>query len=292
MATKKASTKPKAASKTSTASSSKDKETVVSKAQTFLALILVITVINSLLLLGLIFAGGSSSGSSAKIDDISVKMDAIDEFYTQYVDGYVSPTGDSGNQAPPAGQPSGNQQAPQNPTGLQVNVEGEPFLGDANAEVVIAEFSDYECPFCKRFFDNTYPQLKEEYIDTGKVKFVFKDFPLGFHPEAKPAAIAANCVYTQLGNEAYFEFHDLLFNNQQQLSSDNYRTWAEQVGADLSAYDTCIEDPSVAEEIDGDLAEGQELGVSGTPSFIIGDELVVGAQPYSVIREVIESKLN
>lgn len=97
---------------------------------------------------------------------------------------------------------------------VTVSLDDDPVMGNSNAPVTMVEFSDYECPFCKRYFEQTYPQLKKDYIDTGKVKLVYRDLPLSFHePAASVEANAANCVREQKGDEAYFKMHDLLFKN-------------------------------------------------------------------------------
>src|SRR3989344_7763193 len=101
---------------------------------------------------------------------------------------------------------------PQQPTNGKASLDGDPVLGDANAPVTMIEFSDYECPFCKRHFQDTFPQIKSEYIDTGKVKLVFRDLPLSFHdPLATKEAMAANCSREQGGDSTYFKFHDAIF---------------------------------------------------------------------------------
>lgn len=97
---------------------------------------------------------------------------------------------------------------------VDVSIEGEPYIGQNDAPVTVVEFTDFQCPFCKRAFDNNWEQLKEEYVDTGKVKYVVRDFPLSFHQNAESAAIAANCAFDQGGNDAYFTYHDILFENQ------------------------------------------------------------------------------
>lgn len=93
----------------------------------------------------------------------------------------------------------------------QVSMDDDPVLGNANAPITIIEFSDYECPFCKRFYDQTFGQIKKDYIDTGKVKFIYRDYPLSFHPGAEPAAQAANCAGEQ---GKYWEMHDKIFQAQ------------------------------------------------------------------------------
>ena len=220
-----------------------------------------------------------------KIDSIEGKVNRIDNFFASNVQNYGS---GSGNEQQAAPTPSA---VPSQPVG-EPDIQGEPTLGDANAPVTIVEYSDYECPFCARFYSQTLGQLKREYIDTGKVKFVYKDFPLDFHQNAKPAAIAANCVFKELGDMKYFEYHDIIFENQQSLNAQNLKKWALEVGASQSAYDTCIKDPQMAAEVDEDMREGSSFGVSGTPSFLINGELIVGAVPYSQIKQAIDSKLS
>src|SRR3989344_9492200 len=109
-----------------------------------------------------------------------------------------------------ANQPG--QQIPSPSARAEVSIDDDPILGNKNAPVTIIEFSDYQCPFCRKFWTETFNQLKAEYIDTGKVKFVYRDFPLtSIHPAAEPAAEAANCVRELGGDEAYYKMHDKIF---------------------------------------------------------------------------------
>lgn len=160
--------------------------------------------------------------------------------------------------------------------------------GDANAPVTIIEFSDYECPFCGRAFQQTYPLIKENYIDTGKVRYVFRDFPLSFHPNAQKAAEAARCAGDQ---DKYWEMHDKLFQNQATLSVDNYKKWARELGLNGATFDSCLSSNKYADEVQADLAYGSSLGVSGTPAFFINGQMVSGAQPYSVFQQTIDAEL-
>lgn len=249
---------------------------------TAVLVLMVIQVILSIGILAVVMSGSSAgidSNTQKQIDSINSKVSDIDSFFRENVQGYGSGTGsgNSGNE---------NEAAP-----VEIGIEGEPMLGDPNAPITIVEFSDYECPFCKRFFEQTYGQIKAEYIDTGKAKLVFKDFPLGFHEMAQPAAVAAECVYRELGDVKYFEMHDKIFENQEQLSEQNLKAWALEVGASENSYDQCVSNPEVVAEVQGDLAEGSQNGVSGTPSFFIDGELIVGAQPFSAFKQIIDSKL-
>jgi protein-disulfide isomerase len=169
-------------------------------------------------------------------------------------------------------------------------VDDDPVLGNPNAPVTIIEFSDYECPFCGRFYSDTLGQIKSQYIDTGKVKFVYRDFPLSFHLQAEPAAIAANCAGEQ---GKYFEYHDLIFSNGGAAgkTQTNYESWATQLGLDVQAWKTCTLDPAQRQEVQKDMADGAAAGVRGTPGFVINGQLVSGAQPFSVFQQIIEAEL-
>lgn len=170
--------------------------------------------------------------------------------------------------------------------------DDDAMVGDPNAPVTMIEFSDYECPFCKRHFDQVYPQIKEKYVDTGKVKVIFRDFPLSFHPNAEPAAIAAECVGEQLGDAKYFEYHDKLFANNTNLTAANLKSWAEELGANGSSFDNCINDEATKAEVQADLADGQKAGITGTPGFLINNKRISGAQPFSAFESAIEEALN
>ena len=168
-------------------------------------------------------------------------------------------------------------------------VDDDPYLGKDNAPVVIVEFSDYQCPFCSRFYTETLSQIKTQYIDTGKVKFVYRDFPLSFHPEALPAATAVNCAEEQ---GKFWEFHNKVFENQQTISAANYKLWAEELGLDVAKWETCTKDTKVKAEIQKDFNDGTAAGVQGTPAFIINGKIVSGAQPFTAFSQVIEAELS
>ena len=123
------------------------------------------------------------------------------------------------------------QQLPSEPSKVQASVDDDAVLGDKDAEVTIIEFSDYQCPFCGRFWSETLPLLKSQYIDTGKVKLVFRDFPLtSIHPNAQPAAEGAECVRDKGGDTAYWKIHDKIFENQASLNLEKIKAWAKELG--------------------------------------------------------------
>lgn len=194
---------------------------------------------------------------------------------------------------------------PQPPTKGVASVDNDPVMGNKNAPVTIIEFSDYECPFCKRHFDETLPQLVKTYVDTGKVKIVYRDFPLSFHdPMATKEAVAANCARKQGGDSKYFQFHDEIFkrtiSNGNGLNDEKIQIIAKDLGLNTSTFTSCLSDQAQTNEVKKDIADGTAAGASGTPTFVIGKttsdgkiegDLVVGAQPFAAFQAVIDPML-
>ncbi len=174
-----------------------------------------------------------------------------------------------------------------------IPITGAPELGSASAPVLMIEYSDYECPFCQRYIIKTFPQIKENYIDAGKVHYIFKDFPLSFHAQAHIAAEAARCAGDQ-GD--YWGMHDLLFQNQGAWTNnsavDFFKQYAQQIGLELGEFSSCLESGIHADAVDLDLQEGLSVGVTGTPAFFVGGQFISGAQPYEVFAQAIEAALN
>ena len=175
---------------------------------------------------------------------------------------------------------------------VEVSEDDDPVLGNADAPVTIIEFSDYQCPYCEKFWSETLPLIKKNYIDTGKARIIYRDFPLSsIHPMAQPAAEAAECVRKISGGSdvAYFKYHDKIFANQASLSESNLKSWAKQMGYSI---DSCLDSGEFADEVLGDMQDGSAAGISGTPGFIINGIPVSGAQPYSVFEQIIEGELS
>ncbi len=172
-------------------------------------------------------------------------------------------------------------------------LDGAYVLGSATAPVTIIEYSDFQCPFCGRFFTQTFPQLKKDYIDTGKVKLIYRHFPLSFHKNAMNAALAAECAGEQ---GKFYTYHDLLFENQgawENLANprDVFLGYARKLGLDEATFTACYETQKYKKKIQSELAEGQQKGVSGTPTFFINGQRLVGAQPFSAFKAVIDAAL-
>ncbi|MBU1018033.1 DsbA family protein [Patescibacteria group bacterium] len=174
---------------------------------------------------------------------------------------------------------------------IDVSIDDDAMKGDKNAPVTIVEFSDFECPFCSRFYRDTLPDILSEYVDQGKVRFVYRDFPLGFHQNARSASIAAECMKDQGNDKLYYKMHDKIYENQTALSVDNLKKWAVELGADAGEFNTCLDTEKFADEINKDFEDGQGYGVTGTPAFFINGRLVSGAQPFSVFKGIIDEEL-
>lgn len=178
---------------------------------------------------------------------------------------------------------------------VDVSVDDDPFIGNKNAPVTMIEFSDFQCPFCRKFMTDTLPQIKKEYIDTGKVKFVYRDFPLSFHSGAAPAAEGAECAEDQ---GKFWEMHDAIFNEQEKQGSGtiqfgvaDVKKWAAQTGLDTAKFNQCLDSGKYKAEVEKDIADGSAAGVGGTPSIFINGRLVVGAQPFAAFKVVIDQLL-
>lgn len=176
-----------------------------------------------------------------------------------------------------------------------IDLGGRPRLGSSQAPVAMVEFTDFECPFCRRHQLTTAGRLREAYIDTGKVLYVVMDYPLAFHAHARGAAVAARCAGRQ---DQYWTMHDALFSRTAALGPALYRELAAGLELDLDRFDACLADAAVRREVEQDLALGDRLGVQGTPAFFIGPlagdrlvdgRLITGAQPYETFAEAIES---
>jgi len=197
--------------------------------------------------------------------------------------------GDTPTAAAPTDMPKQDTKEPEPQLTVDdVDLEGVPFLGEEDAEITMVIYDDFECPFCSRFEQQAWLKIKENYIDTGKAKFYYKHFPLGFHAHAQIAAEASECAHDQ---GKFWEMHDLIFENQEDLSEEQLKDWAEELELDMDDFKECLDTHKYAEKVKKSMAEGQKVGVKGTPSVLIEDELVVGAQPFEAFEKVIEAKL-
>ncbi len=164
-------------------------------------------------------------------------------------------------------------------------------MGDPNAPVVIEEFSDFQCAFCRQFFLETEKPLIEQYVSTGKVFYIYRTLGSWLGPGSQYSAEAAYCAGDQ---DMFWEYHDALFTNQgrMEFSPQNLIRLADDLGMDLNEFGTCVESYKYREQVKQDLTDGISAGVRGTPSFLINGKLVIGAQPFSFFEQAIETALN
>jgi protein-disulfide isomerase len=185
---------------------------------------------------------------------------------------------------------------------VSVSTDGAPFQGEKNAKVVMVEFSDFQCPFSGRYNTQTYSQVIDEYVKTGKVKYVFRDFPLeSLHPLALKAAEATRCAGEQ---GKFWEMHDRLFKNQQALDPKELPGHATVLELDVPKFQQCLSTGKYAADVKKDAADGQKLGVRGTPTFFFGvaDQkdpskmkavsMFSGAQPLTTFKDALDKLLN
>lgn len=172
---------------------------------------------------------------------------------------------------------------------VEVSSDDDAVKGNANAKVTIVEFSDFECPFCGKFYEETYPLILKNYVDTGKVKIVFRDFPLtSIHPNAQKAAEATECAAEQ---GKFWEMHDKLFENQDSLSVDDLKKYAADLKLNTATFNSCLDSGKMTAEVEKDAQEGMSYGVTGTPAFFINGRLVSGAQEFSAFEAIIDEEL-
>ena len=175
---------------------------------------------------------------------------------------------------------------------------GESYaIGAANAPVTMVAFVDYECPFCKRFDVQTYPQLKKQYIDTGRLRYVIRDLPLEFHKRAMKAAEASYCAAEQ---GKFWEMRDKLIANSERLNAELLPGYAKELGIAEERFRGCLDSGKYVPRLQKSLDDARALGITGTPTFVIGksggDTLegvkVVGAQPYATFEQHIKTLLD
>jgi protein-disulfide isomerase len=187
--------------------------------------------------------------------------------------------------------------APAPPEKVQMNVgNGWYSIGRADAPVTLVEFADYQCPFCKKFHTDAYAELKKNYIDTGKLRFVSRDLPLEFHPFALKAAEAARCAGDQ---NKYWELRDALYANSAPPNDDVIKKAVENLALDAKGFQACLDSDKYKADVQKDASEAAKLQISGTPTFVLAksakDKLdgvrIVGAQPFATFQAAIDGLL-
>ena len=235
----------------------------------------------SIILAALIIAGTLFYNNKVLVDVLS----------NSHISGtaYNVPSGQVlGTQTPPTPAPT----APVGPVKV-ADRANEPVLGSSSAKVTMVEFGDFQCPFCKSYFQQTLPDIKSKYIDTGKVKVIFRHFPLTqIHVNAQISAVAAECANQQ---GKFWQYHDMLYTDGQSdgtaLDKASLEKYASQLGLNTGTFNQCLESNATLDIVNNDQAEGVKDGVTGTPSFFINGQMIVGAQPAAAFEQAIETAL-
>lgn len=199
-------------------------------------------------------------------------------------------------QAPvaPTIAPPPQPQQPSNPA----TVDDDPSMGEDDAPLTLIEFTDYQCPYCSRHYTQTYSQIKENYVSTGKVKYVIRDYPLSFHPHAQITAEATECADDQ---KKFWEMHDKIFATQANWSQtpdvkDLLKQYASELKLNTTTFNTCLDSGTHKAEVQKDLADGAASGVGGTPGFWLvskdgKSQYINGAMPYATFQQAFDSML-
>ncbi len=170
---------------------------------------------------------------------------------------------------------------------VEATVDDDPGQGPEDAAVTIIEFSDYQCPACGNFHSTTFPLLMENFGD--RIRFVYRDFPLASsHPQALKAAEASECADDQ---DAFWEYHDLLFQNQSALDVDSLKGYAASLGLETTTFDECLDSGKHTGEVAKDFQDGQAAGVNATPYFFINGSPIRGSPPYASLEPLLEALL-
>ena len=191
--------------------------------------------------------------------------------------GGASPSAANNNQPAAAGAPRR----------YDIPTKGFYSIGPADAPITLVEFSDYQCPYCQRWHDQVYDSLMAAY--PGHIRLVYRNLPLTqLHPQAMNAAESSLCAGEQ---DAYWQYHDKLFENSQLLSDSLYASLAADLGLDAAAFDACMTEHKYKSQIEADMQFAIDLGVQSTPTFFINGLALVGAQPLSAFQQVIDDEL-
>lgn len=170
---------------------------------------------------------------------------------------------------------------------VSVEDEGRPSIGSENAPIRLIVFTDFECGYCKDLSDNI-ESIKKDYVASGKVRLVIRNFPLEMHDHALGAALCASCADEQ---GAFWEMYGVLYQNQADLSGNNFIKWAAEMDLDTVAFISCMKSEKTLEKINEDISQARKLGISGTPAFIINDEMYMGAPDEELLRQMLDEAI-
>jgi len=199
-----------------------------------------------------------------------------------------SPVAQARTAAPTADSASSGSTAENTaPTRYDVPIDDDPILGPQDAPITLIEFSDYECPYCRKWHTEVFPRLQQAY--PGQIRYVYRDFPLvSIHGNAAPAAEAANCAGDQ---EKYWEYSEKLFTMERSLNQQSYVEYARDLSLDIDQFSQCLESRQYQDEVTADYEYAANLGIRSTPTFFVNGIAIVGAQPFEVFEDLINKEL-
>lgn len=172
--------------------------------------------------------------------------------------------------------------------------DDDPVKGNTDAPITLVEFSDFQCPYCARFWKDVLPQIEENYVKTGKVKLVYRDFPLPFHQQAQPASVASQCAHEQ---GKFWEMHDVIFDKQTEWSGKEdavalFSSYGKKMGLDTKQFDECMKSKKYNAEVMKDVVDGSAVGIGGTPGFFVNGKVISGALPYeNFFKPILDAEL-
>lgn len=233
-----------------------------------------------------------------KGETITIKKDSLWRYSTfvllaiVIIGAFVILTGRDGNVSPPTGQviidnPAPTAAAPTARANVKLSADDN-IRGDVNARVQMIEYSDFECPFCARFYTQAVGEIKSTYENEEDFVFGYKHFPLSFHTNAQKAAEASECAATQ---GKFWEMHDMIFEQGVVGGVATFKGYAKQIGLDTGEFDSCLDSGETASDIQADFLEGQNNGISGTPGFLINGRVISGACPFDTFDKAIQAEL-
>lgn len=169
---------------------------------------------------------------------------------------------------------------------VDVSTDDDPSIGPEDAPITIIEFSDYQCSYCRSWYQQVFEQLLSNYPN--QIRFVYRDLPLSMHPEALPAAESADCAGEQ---GAYWQYHDALFNGQYGLDRAAYERYAVDLGLDTKAFAACLDSHRYQDEVQADASDAASVGINSTPTFVLNGRVLIGALPFADFQAVIAEEL-
>ncbi len=218
--------------------------------------------------------------------DEPVKPETV--YNTQIVDSKTSQVEGANTERLPSPLPTGR---------VQLSDTGNAAIGPENAKLLMVEFTDYQCPSCAKFHQLYFDLIKKDYIATGKMRYVVKDFPLFAHENAKPAALYTQCIHDVTGTDNFFKYIKSLFANQGEWSesiapAEYFSVLAKELKLNQSAVDTCFVNKASEANVTADRVEGDSLGVNGTPIFFVNGRVLVGSPPtYEDLKKILDEEL-